>query len=338
MPITRFSKVAVLLLAALLITLSPPASAEVEEIRIAQQFGLAYLPLMVMEDRNLIEKHAKKAGLDEVTVEWLQFSGGNVMNNALISGSLDFAAAGVGPLLTIWDRTKGSLDVRGVASLGSMPLYLVSINPDVNSIRDFTSEDRIALPAVRTSIQAVTLQMAAAEEFGEENYQQLDKFTVSMRHPDALAALLSGGAGITAHFANAPFQEREIKKAGATLVLSSYEVLGGPTTLNSVYTTKAFRDSNPKAYNAVLAALQEAMDIINSDKRQAAELYVESTGSTLSPEFIHNILSSEDFIFTTMPQRVMNYAEFMHEVGSLTNMPESWKDIYFEEIHAKDGG
>ena len=42
--------------------------------------------------------------------------------------------AGVGPLLTIWDRTKGRQNVKGVASLGNFPYYLVSTNPNVKTI------------------------------------------------------------------------------------------------------------------------------------------------------------------------------------------------------------
>ena len=63
--------------------------------------------------------------------------------------------------------------------MNSMPLYLNTNNPNVKSIKDFTSKDKIALPAVKVSIQAVTLQMAAEKEFGEGNQNKLDALTVS---------------------------------------------------------------------------------------------------------------------------------------------------------------
>ncbi len=88
------------------------------------------------------------------------------MNEALISGNLDFASGGVGPLVTIWARTQNNIKVKGIAALNSMPLYLNTINPNVKTIKDFTEKDRIALPAVRVSIQAVILQMAAEKAFG----------------------------------------------------------------------------------------------------------------------------------------------------------------------------
>src|SRR5438552_3063374 len=169
-----------------------PARAEVSELRLARQFGIASVPLMVMQHQKLLEKHLKAAGL-ATTVEWKQFSGGSTMNDALLSGALHIGAGGVPPLLTIWDKTKGTSDeVKGVAALGSMPLVLITNNPKVKTIKDFTEKDKIAVPAVKVSIQAVFLQIVAARTFGDEHYARLDAMTVSMPHPTAFAALMSG--------------------------------------------------------------------------------------------------------------------------------------------------
>jgi len=155
-----------------------PARAEVAEVRIAQQFGISYLPLTVMRHEHLLEQAASKAGLGDLKVTWARLAAGNAMNEALLSGNLDFASGGVGPLLTIWSKTKGHQEVKGVSSLNSMPLYLVTTNPDVKTIKDFTQKDKIALPAVKISIQAVTLEMAAAQTFGDGEYNKLDPLKV----------------------------------------------------------------------------------------------------------------------------------------------------------------
>jgi len=317
--------------------LSAPAGAEVTEVRLAQQFGVNYLPLIIMKKHGLIEKHAQAAGLGTVKATWSKFGSGAAMNDALLSGNLDFASGGTAPLLKIWDRSKGEFDVKGVASLGSMPLYLTTTNPSVTSIRDFTRKDRIALPAVRSSIQAVILEMAAAKAFGEASFRQLDDITVSMRHPDAMAAMLNRAGEISAHFANAPFQEQELQSPGVRKVLSSYDVLGGPSTLNSLYATAKFRDANPKIFRAVLAALKDAMEMINRDKSAAARTYVEEERSTLSADFVQKILTDADFVVTSTPQGIMKYADFMHRVKELRNKPGSWKDVYFPEIHGEAG-
>src|SRR5690349_9981844 len=222
-----------------------PVSAEMSEINVAQQYGISYLPLMLMEEQKLIEKHAKAAGVD-VKVGWAKFAGGNVMNDALLSGSLQFASGGVGPLVTLWAKTRGNLDVKAVSAINSMPLYLTTRNPDVKTLKDFTSKDKIALPAVKVSIQAVTLQMAAEKAFGEGQQNKLDHLTVSMSHPDAQVALLSGQSEVTAHFGSPPFQYQQLKNPAIHTVLNSYDVLGGPATFNVVWTTSKFRSENPK--------------------------------------------------------------------------------------------
>jgi len=307
------------------------ARAEANEVRLAQQFGINYLPLTIMRTEKLVEKHAAKLGLGEVKVTWRKFGAGNVMNESLFAGQLDFGSGGVGPLLTVWDKTKGIFDVRGVAALGSMPFYLNTSNPNVKTISDFSDKDKIALPAVEVSIQAVVLQMAAAKAFGMENYKKFDRLTVGMKHPDAMAALLSG-TEVTAHFGNSPFQEQELQDPKIHRVLSSYEVLGEPTTLNSVYTTKKFHDSNPTIYRAVLDALKEAVEFINEDKARAAKIYVEEEKSKLSAEFVQKILENPDFIVTSEPKGIMKYAEFMHAAKKMKHLPGSVTDIYFPEL------
>lgn len=43
------------------------------------------------------------------------------------------------------------------------------------------------------SLPAIILQIAAAKEWGYENYTRFDALGVGMAHPEAMAALLSGG-------------------------------------------------------------------------------------------------------------------------------------------------
>jgi NitT/TauT family transport system substrate-binding protein len=259
------------------------------------------------------------------------------MNEAILSGSLDIASGGVGPLLTIWSKTKGRQEVKGVASLNSMPLYLNTNNPNVKSIRDFTEKDKIALPAVKVSIQAVTLQMAAEKAFGAGQHNKLDALTVSMAHPDGMAALVSGKTEITAHLTSPPFQYQELQDQRIRRVLSSYEVLGGPATFNTLWTTKKFRDDNPKVFKAFVDALDEAMEFIRRDPQKAAEIYIIEENSKVPVEAILKMIKDPEITFTTSPQNLMKYAEFMNKIGSIENKPASWKDVFFPEIHGKEG-
>ena len=313
-----------------------PARAEMGEIKVAQQYGIGYLPLMIMEEQKLIEKHAKATGVD-VTVGWAKFAGGNVMNDALLSNSLQFASGGVGPLLTLWSRTKGNLDVKAVAAINSMPLYLNTRNPNVKSLKDLTDKDKIALPAVKVSIQAVTLQMAAEREFGPGQQNKLDALTVSMAHPDAQIALLSGASEITGHFSSPPFQYQQLERPGIRTIVSSYDVLGGPATFNVVWTSAKFRNENPKLYDAFVKALEEATAIINRDKKAAAETYLRIAKDKSTVSEIEKMLNDPSIVYTQTPQNVMKYADFMTKIGSIKVKPDSWKDLFFPNAHNLPG-
>ncbi|MBV8653844.1 MAG: ABC transporter substrate-binding protein [Alphaproteobacteria bacterium] len=313
------------------------AAAETDTIRIAQQFGISYLPLIVMKERGLVEEAAVARGLPRPHVDWAVFSGAAAMNDALISGTLDFATAGVGPMITIWDKTRQNLRVHGVAALGSMPNYLTTNNPAIKTLRDVTEHDRIALPAARVGFQAVVLQMAAAREFGIEQYARLDPLTVSMSHPDAAAALLTGRTEITIHFTSPPFQNQELLDPRIHRILSSYDVLGGPHTFNVVYATGRFRDANPVTMTAFVAALDQAMRFINDDPAGAARLYIEAEKSKLPPDLVESLIRADDTRFTIEPQATMKFADFMARTGSIKAAPSSWQDLFFPEIHGRKG-
>lgn len=323
----------ILMMAAAICLIAGGARAE-GEIRIAEQFGISYLPLQMMRHQNLIEEAGKRQGLD-IKVTWSRLASGNPMNDAMLSGSLDVASGGVGPLLLIWDRTKGNLNVKAISAINSMPLYLTTRNPAIKSLKDFTAKDKIALPAVKVSVQARTLQMAAEKLLGK--FDALDEFTVSMAHPDATAALMSGATEVNSHFGSPPFQYTQLADLKITRVLNSYDVLGGPTTFNLVWARDDFRTKNPKTYKAFMEALAEAVKRINADKAAAAKVYIEANNSKEDPAFILKMLNDPEIVFTLEPQNTMAYAEFMHKVGALKNKAASWKDYVFEEAAAGKG-
>ena len=322
--------------AALSLSILPAANAEMSEIHVSRQYGISYLPLMIMEDQKLIEKHAKAAGVD-VKVDWSKFASGAVMNDAMLAGDLQFASGGVAPFTTLWAKTRGNIDVRGVAAINSMPLYLVTNNPNVKTIKDFTDKDKIALPAVKVSIQAVTLQIAAEKAFGPGQEHKLDHLTVSMSHPDGEAALLSGKSEVTAHLSSPPFQYQELAHPGMHLVLNSYDVLGGPATFNVIWATAKFHDQNPKIYAAFVAALDDATAQINADKRKAAETYLRISKDKDSLDNILKMLNDPEIKYTTTPNNTMKYVDFMYKVGSIKVKPKSWKEMYFPNAQKLHG-
>ncbi|MEE5120194.1 ABC transporter substrate-binding protein [Pseudomonas alliivorans] len=329
-PTSRLAKA--LGLAATLITgsLLAPATAQAEgEIRIAEQFGIVYLLLNVVRDQQLIEKHGKEDGL-EIKVDWTQLSGGSAVNDALLSGSIDIAGAGVGPLLTIWDRTLGRQNVKAVASLGNFPYYLVSNNPKVKSIADFTEKDRIAVPAVSVSVQSRYLQYAAARQWGDKEFARLDKYTLSLPHPDAAASLIAGGTELTGHFSNPPYQDQELRNPNVHVVLNTYDLFG-PNSPTVLFATEKFRNENPKTFKAFIEALSEAEQFVRKDIGAAADTYLRVTKSKIDRPELLKIIDRPEFQFTITPKNTYPLAEFLYRVGAIKNKPASWKDYFFQD-------
>ena len=309
------------------------------EIRIPRGAGgVGFLPLLVMEKHGLIEKHAKQAGVGELTVRWVDLGGPSVVNDALLSGAADYAAAGPPAMLTLWDRTRDSLGVAGVAAMTSLPMYLNTNAAHLRTVDDLREGDKIAVTAIKVSIPALIMQMHATGKYGVSEATRFDKYTVSMTHPDAVVGLLSGAAGITAHFASPPFHQRERRDPKIRTIMTSDDVMGGSTTFTMLSTTKKFREDNPGVYNAVLRALEDANTRIATDPRAAAEILLASTpDSGFSIDETVAMRQDPAISFTTTPRNVSKYATFMHEIGSITHQPASWKDVFFPEIHTAPG-
>jgi NitT/TauT family transport system substrate-binding protein len=324
--------------ALILVTSSAAVRAEVDEITAAQQFGVSFLPMMLMERNALVEKHARAAGLDKLKVNWTKVAGPSVMNDGLISGTMHFVAQGAPSLITLWARTKGNAGIKGVSAMTTYPLYLNTRNPAVKSIRDFSEKDKIVVPSVKISTQAIMLQMAAAKEWGPREFARLDPLTVSMSHPDGLVALMNGTGGVNAHFTSSPFHEEEMKIPGTRTITTNYEILGGPATAVVITSSTKFREANPKVYSAFLAGLKEAIDTINKDKRAAAKIYLEMANDKKNTvDDIYRMISDRDYAYTLTPQKVFKTAAFMAEIGSIKEAPASWKDLFFPEIHDLQG-
>jgi NitT/TauT family transport system substrate-binding protein len=318
-------------------SLAGTAMAAEGQLRIAKQFGVVYLLLNVVEDQKLIETHGKAAGLD-IKVEYVQLSGGSAVNDALLSGNIEIAGAGVGPLFTLWDRTKGRQSVKGVASLGNFPYYLVTNNPDVKTIADFSEKDRIALPAVGVSVQSRILQMASAKLWGDKDFARLDKISVAVPHPEAAAAIIKGGTEISGHFGNPPFQDQELaENPKARVVLNSYDVQGGPASSTVLYATENFYKTSPKTYKAFLDALDDAAKFITQNPEKAAEIYLRINGSKIDPALLTKIITNPAVTFKVTPENTLGLGKFMHRVGAIKNEPQAIGDYFFADPRITTG-
>ncbi len=313
------------------------AQAETTRVRISRGFSTSYLPLYVMEQQGLLQKHAAAAGLGTVTPEYLLVDGGNHINDAMLAGTIDIASTGTGGFLTLWAKAKGTpAAVIGLGGSAAGGMVMTSRNPALKTLRDITEQDRIAVPGIKTSLGAVILQMAVAKEFGDAAYARFDHLTVGLSYPDAVVAMLSARGEITAHVASAPFYYIELAQPGIHKVFNSVELFGHLTTIMA-FTTEKYREAQPKLVAAFIAALEEASAFIDRDKPAAARIYG-TFAKVKTPEAeTLRMISDPDVRYTVAPQGVMIYANFLNRVGVIKRAPSKWQDVFVPDVHKLPG-
>jgi NitT/TauT family transport system substrate-binding protein len=284
-------------------------------------------------------KTCRQGGVSSLKPEYKTLGGTQSLIDALLSGQMHFGVTGVPGLATLWDKTAGTAnEVRALSAVQSMPFMLVTNRGSIKTIKDFTDQDKIAVPAIKVSNQAICLQMAAAKEWGQEQYARLDPFTINRPHPDAAVSVISKATEVNSHYSVAPYYYYELATPGVHNVLKSFDTLGGPTTNGVMLMTKKFRDANPKVTSAIFAALSEAEEFINKSAGEAAQIYIKTTNEKRSSlEEMIKFISDTDNVWTTTPQQSMKYATFMHTVGTMKRLPSSWKDMYMPETHELAG-
>lgn len=334
---TLWVRIVSLFLLAVPVLAGRPASAETGEVRFVIGPSLTFLAFAVMEKEKLVEKQAVAQGIPAPKVTFIRLSNNDAIRDAVLSGAADIASIGVPSFLPMWALTRGTSNVKGIAAFNALPLVLVTNNANVKTIADFTEKDRIAVPGVLNSTQAIVLQMAAEKLWGVGNHKRLDALTISRGHPDALAALLSGGSEITAHFAAPPFDQQALAAPGVRRLLSTHDVFGGPGTNGVSFATQTFRDANPKTMRAVVEAMKEAIAMINADRHKSARTYIEVTGDKLGVDRLIQILDAPNMVFSATPNGTLAVAKFMFRTGLIKAEPASWKDLYFPEIHDLPG-
>src|SRR5258705_8105265 len=302
---------------AMMVPGSPALAQAKSEISLSRQPGIFYMPSDIMEKNRLIEKHAAALGVPGVTTKWITLSGGGAQTDALLAGGVDILCTGTGNLLLLWDRTKGG--VKGIVATSAQPMSLISRDERIKTIKDFGPGDKIAVPTVKVSTQAIVLQIAAAKLFGDDQWSKFDSNTVQLGHPDAVGAMSNPTHEIHNHFTIPPYTFIELKNVpGAHVVLTSTEVMGGPLSQAQFFTTTKSPQTNPKIIEAVRAASKEAQDLIRSDTKTAVDIYKEVTGDKTSAEDLLAWLKEPGMMEGNLqPQGTMKFADQLVKVGTL---------------------
>jgi NitT/TauT family transport system substrate-binding protein len=223
-------------------------------IAIGYQRGLAYPPVILMEQQRLVEKHAMRLGL-KTTAEYRLLGGPAPIVDGLLGGALQAGVVGTPSAILLSDKTK---DIKLIGSMGNFPMLYMTKRPERKTVADLGPQDKVATTAVKTGIYSLVLQMKAANLWGPGNYDRLDKFTVTMSHADALMAILAGSGTVTVHGCSYPHPLQE-QDAGAHAILDCKAVLGGTNgMISGLIASQKYCSANPKTCQAIVAALTEA--------------------------------------------------------------------------------
>jgi len=308
------------------------------KVGFVQQRGLLYIPVDIMVSGGVLQKEATKLGLGKIEATATALSGPGPIIDALLSGAADYGTAALPSLLTLWEKTRATAnEVRAVGTVSNGAMTLYTINPNVKTLADFTESDRIAVPTVRLSFNAMMLQMAAEQLWNDPH--RLDHLTVALGHPDAVTALSAGygKATLTAHIAVQPFTDRGLKLPGSHAITDSRKVFGGPLTQITLLATKQTKEKNPTLFKAVANALEESIKVANADKRAAAVLWKDVQKA---PDNIDELVAQLDdpgFEFTSRPQRIAHFTAFLNRVGTMKAKVGDWKELFWETAHQQQG-
>lgn len=314
------------------------ASAADNEIRVVGAYGLQFLPTYVAIDKHLIEKHAQELGIADPKVTFNWVSNGGAINDALISGTSDVGQVPGPALVLFWSKTNGAQAIRGMLAGSEIPPLLITIDPRIKTIDDYTDKDRIAMATVKISSYAIMMQMAAAQRYGWDQRNRFDPMSVQLGFAETMAALMSGGTEIKSTVIVPPYDAELLESGKAHEVLSLDDVLGGHGTLNVFSTTERFHSQNPKGYEAAKAGLIEAIQFINANPAEAAQIFLKREPIKHDPAWIVNMMNNKKLVeFTPDPHRFGKLAEFLHKSGVINKEPASWRDLFFDQAKGLDG-
>jgi NitT/TauT family transport system substrate-binding protein len=318
-------------------SLTSDASAESEpkNVRIAIQFGIGYLPIIVAKQRGLFENQFHDAGLADSQVTISQFSGAPALSDAMLSRNVDFATYGTTGFLIAWDKTRGNLNIKGLCSIATMQSVLLANRADIKSIRDFRPEDRISVPAT-VAPQALILRIAAERAYGPGQYSKLDPQMVVLPHPEGLRALLSR-SGVVAQVTSPPFDSLALRDQGIHKVLTSDDIFGGPSTFLVLATTEGFARESPKTTKAVLRAVEDAMTFIKDHRMEAAAIYLRSDDAKLDQAFVEKLLADPVNAYEIAPRRILEYVAFLKKTKLMRNSPTNWHELFLPLIADQQG-
>lgn len=294
---------------------------EAEKLVIAYQSSIAYAPLVVMKEQKLIEKYYGK----DLSVDWKIMANGSAINDGITAGSVDVGAMGVAPAIT---GMKAGIPYKIFAGMSSQPYGILTNKKEINSLKDITSDDQIAITNINSQPH-ILLAMAAKAELG--NARALDGNLTVLANADGYSSILSGA--VSCHMVISPYNFMELENEKVHEIEVGEDVWpNGNTFIVGVASTK-LKEEKPELYDALCKAMEEAVTYIDNNQEATAKLIAQDYDA--SEKEILSWMQDEGSNYTTKLQGVMELSNFMVEEGFLENGPKDIHEIAFDNVQGE---
>lgn len=296
-------------------------SGEAVELNITYQPSLGYAPLVVMKEKNLIEE----AYDGDITVNWVELKSGAATNEALAAGDIDVGTMGVP--VAVSGIMAGS-QYKIAAGLSGQPYSVLTSSDDINSLSDIlNSGEQIAILNINSQPH-ILLAMAAKAELGDAH--ALDGNLTTLANADGYAAMLSGA--VKCHMVTAPFNFMELQSEDADIheLPIGTDVWPAENTAQVFVVTESYKEAHPDVYAALLTAIDNADEFINSNPEETAEML--SSDYDASPEDIVKWLQDPRSNYESSIHGVGRMVDFMASEGFIEAAPESFEDLVYDNV------
>lgn len=294
---------------------------KVTKIAIAYQYGLAYAPALIAQKNQLIEENYKKSTGKEIQVTWTQMSSGADINTGIASGNINVGFMGIAPAIT---GCMNDVGYKIFTNVSGQEHGIMTNKEGIQNLGDLVgSQNQIAL--VNTgSIQHIILARALQKEGLDPH--ALDTNIVAMKHPDGMNALQTGN--VACHLTTNPYLMKERQDSSLHEVSGISEVWTKEDSFVVGVAAETLYEKNQKLYQAVCDAIDEAIDLINTDTEKAAKLTYELDGNSLDDEVAY----MGDGTYSVKTTGIFDLAKFMSDAGFIEKAPKAYTDLVFDNV------
>lgn len=296
-------------------------NADVEKIDIAYQYGLAYAPLMIVQNQGLIEQAYEEATGKQVEVMWNQMSSGSDINTAFISGNINIGFMGVAPAIT---GISNNVGYKIFTNLSGQKHGLMTSDESILTLENLVdSNKQIALVNIG-SIQHIILAMAL-DSAGYDAHV-LDTNIVAMKHPDGMNALLSGS--VPCQLTTNPYLFEELEEGGVHEIEGISDIWSVEDSFIVGVASEDLYENNSELYNAICDAVANAIDYINNNPEEAAAITCEYDGNSVKDEMKYMMEGS----YSTETKGIFELSQFMADAGFVEKKVRNYYDLVFENV------